>query len=832
MMADTSIPRPVSKTYDRATRQLGAIATLAVFVSIAAAAAIVILVFVNLSNATATRVAVYRSFDARSQVQRVFSLLQDAETGQRGFLVTGDASFLAPYHKARTEIEQEVVAMRQLFAHEPSQIELMGRLEELKDRKLDDLQLSIDAAKLQGFAAARARVAEGRGKALMDQIRNVTSGLISIEASELETHTAENRHAREVFQASLFGLLILVVLTIGGAAWFIFANFKRRITVERTLRDSLARQNAIFDGTIDGIVILNESGSVETPNQAAEQLFGYHRGRMIGLDFGRLVDLHGQDEVGTAAKLRELFRLGERQEVTACSQNGNAFAAEVGLTELVVAEKRLYVAAVRDISERKRVAQLKNEFVSTVSHELRTPLTSISGSLGLVMGGAVGVLPEKATRLLDIAHKNSQRLIRLINDILDIEKIESGKMIFDLKPLQLRPLVEQVIDANAAFADSFNVSLKCEDTNADCVVSVDADRMVQVITNLVSNAIKFSPANSEVTVSITGHGQTCRLSVRDRGPGIPENFRNRIFSKFAQADASDTRAKGGTGLGLSIAWEIVNRMGGNISFETVEGEGSVFHVDLPLHAIDQEMRHARHRVLVHGTDASHAPQLRNLLKKHGVFVEVVDDRRKAHDLTSRYRFDVALVEVASEDQKGIDLIKALRADNSTKALPILAFAGSDGAKPNGLAALNVLDWVEKPISSDAMVSAIRDALTRATSDRPRVLHVDDDPDVLQIVSNALGYSAEITSVSTLTAARKTLERDAIDVVILDLSLGDASGLDLLPDLKNADGNNIPVIVFSAHDTDAQIATRVNMMLTKSRASMDSLVASVERLAHR
>jgi hypothetical protein len=218
---------------------------------------------------------------------------------------------------------------------------------------------------------------------------------------------------------------------------------------------------------------------------------------------------------------------------------------------------------------------------------MRTPLTSISGSLGLLKGGAAGELPERAMRLITIAHSNSERLVRLINDILDIEKIESGKMNFALQPVELGAALEQAIEANRGFADNLNVQLVLEPVAEPALTLADPDRLTQVITNLLSNAAKFSPPGEAVSIGLATQADRHRITVADRGPGIPDEFRSRIFSKFAQADASDTRAQGGTGLGLSIVREIVTRLGGSVGFEARDGGGTVFHVDLPVHVPQQ-----------------------------------------------------------------------------------------------------------------------------------------------------------------------------------------------------------------------------------------------------
>ena len=243
-------------------------------------------------------------------------------------------------------------------------------------------------------------------------------------------------------------------------------------------------------------------------------------------------------------------------------------------------EPRGLMRALRYANERNRLEQMKDDFVATVSHELRTPLTSISGSLALLMNNAAGQLPDSAARLLGIAHRSCQRLQRLINDILDVEKIESGKVAFAVKRLDLRTLVKQSIEANRGFADGYGVRVKLEPNLGACEIAADADWVAQIITNLLSNAIKFSERDHEVEVAIEKQAHSIRLSVRDHGCGIPEDFKARVFEKFAQADSSDARQKG-TGLGLSIVKQMVIRLGGEVSFEDVPGGGAVFHVDLP-----------------------------------------------------------------------------------------------------------------------------------------------------------------------------------------------------------------------------------------------------------
>lgn len=236
-----------------------------------------------------------------------------------------------------------------------------------------------------------------------------------------------------------------------------------------------------------------------------------------------------------------------------------------------------------DITELKRLERLQREFVSVVSHELRTPLTSIRGSLGLVTNDAAGPVSEKAKELLRVADRNAERLGLLIDDLLDIEKIESGMLRCHIETQSLQPVIEQALSANAPFALAHNVTLALADGSADATVAVDAQRLLQVMTNLLSNAIKFSPAGGTVELAVAqDRPQWVRVAVRDHGPGIAPNFQTRIFSKFSQGDSSDSRHKGGTGLGLAISKALVEQMGGTLGFETAAGVGTTFFFELPL----------------------------------------------------------------------------------------------------------------------------------------------------------------------------------------------------------------------------------------------------------
>lgn len=236
-----------------------------------------------------------------------------------------------------------------------------------------------------------------------------------------------------------------------------------------------------------------------------------------------------------------------------------------------------------DVHERKRMAQMKAEFVSVVSHELRTPVTSIRGALSMLDSGIFGTWSSDPTKLISIAHRNSQRLVTLVNDILDMDKLMSGNMTFEITRLNIVDVIQQSIEANAAYAQGFNTSVKLIHPSRQPVFVLAAnDRLLQILANLISNACKFSPAKELVTIELQIDVNQVITRVCDKGPGIPLEFRARIFNAFAQAESGDTRKQGGTGLGLKISKTLVEKMGGKIGFESEPGKGTCFWFSLPL----------------------------------------------------------------------------------------------------------------------------------------------------------------------------------------------------------------------------------------------------------
>lgn len=319
---------------------------------------------------------------------------------------------------------------------------------------------------------------------------------------------------------------------------------------------------------------------MDVNNQACQSL-GYTREELLTMsvsDIKETSDGENLDSTWKELKDGEIIQV----EGIHIRKDGTTFPVEVNLGTIRAGDQSLLSVLPRDITERKRIDRMKNEFISTVSHELRTPLTSIRGSLGLITGGAAGELTKQAQELLTVAGNNTERLL-LINDILDIQKIETGEFEMEQNEMELIPFLKQAIHDNISYAEQYDVKILLDDTFYKSIkIYANKARLMQVMANLLSNASKFSHANECIEVSVTENkDNTVRVSVIDHGEGIAEEFQPRLFDKFTQQDSSDTRKKVGTGLGLNISKVIIEKHGGKLGFTSSLEQGSTFYFDLP-----------------------------------------------------------------------------------------------------------------------------------------------------------------------------------------------------------------------------------------------------------
>lgn len=468
------------------------------------------------------------------------------------------------------------------------------------------------------------------------------------------------------------------------------------------------------------------------------------------------------------------------------------------------------VAIVRDVSEHKKIEKLKNEFVSTVSHELRTPLTSIRGSLGLISGGILGDLPLQIKSMVNIAYNNAERLIRLINDILDIEKIESGKIVFNMQDIEISQLIKRAIDENIGYAENFHVSINYLFNHPEIIFRGDPDRLLQVLTNLLSNAIKFSPAFGEVNIKTFIKKNYIVCELHDDGQGIPDNFKHQIFEKFAQADTSSQRSKGGTGLGLSISKAIIEKHGGKIDFKSKDMGGTIFYFSLPYNRIP-EIEEVSEAILVYTHDNKMFKLLDDIISKKYHLTLTTEKSNILQKLNSG-NYKILLTE--SIDHATFTDIQQYCFNHH---IPILLAPESINKK------ILVLYGSNKSESYDSLKFALR-ATQKNQPKQPLVLHIEDDSDIYEVVRTILKDTADLTHASDLNQAQLKLKNTRFDLVIVDLTLPDGNSQALIQQLQK-NTPSTPVIIFSASDTP--ISPKADAHLVKSRSTNQDLLHVVE-----
>jgi PAS domain S-box-containing protein len=364
----------------------------------------------------------------------------------------------------------------------------------------------------------------------------------------------------------------------------IIIHIVRDVTERKRSEKRLQLAATVFENTSEGIMITDSNGRIQSTNPAFTAITGFAADEVLGQN-PRILQSGMQSRDFYEAMWQSISDTGHwLGEIVNRRKNGEAYTQWLNINAVKDGADRVshYVGVTFDISELKASERLKDEFIATVSHELRTPLTSIHGSLSLLDGGVPANSPQKSAELIRIAKDNSQRLVRLIDDILSIAKIESETMKFQLRPVNLEELVAGAVEANQDYAKQFGVHLLVRSGTENARVLGDEDRLMQVLTNLLSNAVKHSAKGGEISVETVRNEAYWRVMVTDNGSGIPESFQPEVFKKFAQADASDRRKRGGTGLGLSISKAIIDRLGGRIGFESDPGTRTCFYFDLPM----------------------------------------------------------------------------------------------------------------------------------------------------------------------------------------------------------------------------------------------------------
>jgi PAS domain S-box-containing protein len=355
-------------------------------------------------------------------------------------------------------------------------------------------------------------------------------------------------------------------------------TIRQRTLVESLLKESEARTRSLIENMPVGVVTIEPSGVIESINPRTEQIFGYSFDELMGDHIVALFSLPPDAESNQFMEMLYQKVLGRVAKFESRRKNGEIFPIEMTLNEFDSIDGKRYLAIIQDITEREKAERFKQELIAMVSHDLRSPLTSVQGVMTLLGRGMYGQLNDTGEKRVKAAEQSLIRLVRLVDDILDLERMEAGRLQFNPEPVALSSLVDRSIELVYDFAAQSQISF--DTFTGDQEIFVDEDRVVQVLVNLLSNAIKFSPANSQIAVSAETYGDEVEIRVTDQGPGIAEEHRDTIFDRFHQVDGVSSEHKG-TGLGLAICKAIVEGHGGTMGVRSQVGKGSTFWFRVP-----------------------------------------------------------------------------------------------------------------------------------------------------------------------------------------------------------------------------------------------------------
>jgi len=510
------------------------------------------------------------------------------------------------------------------------------------------------------------------------------------------------------------------------------------------------------------------------------------------------------------------------------------------------------------LQKRKQLDTLKDEFISTVSHELRTPLTSIRGALGLLSAGVLGKVDDKAQNLLRIASTNTDRLVRLINDILDLERMDAGRAPLHLRRCYLHEIVQQAADTMRSMAEGSDIRIDLvRDPQAEAIsFDGDPDRMQQVLVNLFSNAIKFSPRGSTIRVIAGYDGDNLLLRIEDSGRGVPADKLETIFDRFQQVEASDARQKGGTGLGLAICRSILAQHGGAIWAERNDTHdrdraGTTFTLRIPRLLAAAEVTPLplapQGAILVVDDDASVRQVVAEQLRRHGYTVLETDRGEQAVHIAERQHVEAILLDLYMPGLTGWQTIERLKENPVTASIPIVVLSvlspAANGSDTPQLLS-NAQGWVQKPFNESLLLAELGRVL-HSGSGPGRILLVEDDEDLANVVLSSFEVEKErgrreksinIYHVSNATDAKLSCESDPPDILILDLTLPDGSGFALVDWLRQQPKlRTLPLVVYSGREVTAsemeQLRLGPTQFLTKARVQpqdVEELVLAMMR----
>jgi PAS domain S-box-containing protein len=918
------------------------------------------------------------SYEVLRTLDETEARLVDAETGQRGYLLTGDDAYLDTYRASIKNLDQVTGHLKDLTSDNPNQQKRIQALEPLIEQKLAELQRTIDLRRQGAVASANQIVLQGSGKQWMDQIRSQVAEMADEENDllGLRTQGTQESIARST-TAITVGTLVSILLLL-----LCFGLLSRELSERNRVQAALTKSEKWLSTTLgsigDAVIATDMNGAVTFMNYVAQSLTGwdleearcksidlvlnivneetrqpvenpvkkvFREGKVVGLaDHTRLISKKGKEfdiedsaaPITTAAgenlgvvlvfrditelkKAREelegVFTLSidmiciagydgyfkrlnpawektlgfsteelmarpyselvhpEDREATIqraenFKTNGNIVAftnrylCKDGSYKWLMwnatpfAEQRRIYAVARDITEFKQMQEglvlakeeaersnkFKDQFLSTMSHELRTPLNAVMGFSDMLSEERYGPLNDRQRRYVTHINTGGRHLLRLINDILDLSKIEAGRLQLAIESVPIKPSFAEVFDCLRPLADKKSQTLVVQSL-PNLYVRADATRLRQVLMNLVGNAIKFTPEGGKIELAAQQLGEVVRVEVRDSGPGIPEGEQQRIFEAFHRLQQSDKTSEG-TGLGLAITRRLVELHGGRLGLESILGSGSCFYFTLPITAtVQREEVHKPEsglnpsgspRILVIEDESAAAQLLHSQLVSSGYEVLLCDNRGRAVEMAVELRPDAITLDIMMKPVNGWELLSELKSDVRTAKIPVIIVTAVD--QPGTGALLGADEYIVKPVEKVTLLAAVERCLNlRGKIGRGRpILVVEDDAATREFIAELLSkHRYVVTTAADGFEARAQVAASLPELVILDLIMPNLSGFQLLAewrgDSRTAD---LPVFVLTSKDlTPAEkeyLRTNTGAFFCKQERWQDALIRQLQR----